>query len=177
MFLLYLCNMSNVIIYLNGVEPYLKQWFINEHGGNDPVNLVRGSAESNILKLFLKKRPDDVLPESPLPDALAIFAPSFKKQDPRTYNYLPHSAKVALHQCIKNRFDVQMWHDLHRFGNVGKQNDELVYAWMEAHGIELSERNWNAIVKRYQRKRNIYLTSVRRSDKNCTTSEQKNDDV
>lgn len=78
-------------------DPYLKQWFINEHGGNDPVNLVRGSAESNILKLFLKKRPDDVRPELPAPDALAIFAPSFKKQDPRVFNYLPHSAKIALH--------------------------------------------------------------------------------
>ena len=169
--------MSNVCIYLNNVEPYLKQWFIHEHGGDYPVTLVRGSAESNILRLFLKKRPDDVLPETETPGSLAIYAPSFKKQDPRTYNYLPHSAKIALHQCIKNRFDVQMWYDLHRFGNVGKQNDELVYAWMDAHGIEPLERNWNAIVKRYQRKRNIYLTAQRRNDKNCTTSEQKNDEV
>ena len=169
--------MSNICIYLNNVEPYLKQWFIHEHGGEYPVSLVRGSAESNILKLFLTKRPADVLPELDNPDALAIYAPSFKKQDPRVYNYLPHSAKIALHQCIKNRFDVQMWHDLHQFGNVGKQNDELVYAWMDAHGIEQTERNWNAIVKRYQRKRNVYLTSQRRNDKNCTTSEQKSDDV
>lgn len=143
-------------IYINNVEPYLKQWFIHEQGGEYPVNLSRGSVESNMLFLFLANKKAE---ESPVIDerTLAINIPSYKKKDPRTYNHLPPMAKVALHKCIKNRFDVQMWNDLHQFSNLGMQIDDLIYAWMEKHGIELTETNWNAIAKRYQRKRKAYL--------------------
>ena len=144
-------------IYINNVEPYLKQWFVHEQGGDYPVNLMRGSVESDMLRLFLENKNAD---SSPVIDdrTLAINIPSYKKKDPRTYNFLPPMAKVALHKCIKNRFDVQMWQDLHHFSNLGIQIDDLIYAWMEKHGIELTETNWNAIAKRYQRKRKAYLS-------------------
>ena len=144
-------------IYINNVEPYLKQWFVHEQGGDYPVNLIRGSVESDMLRLFLENKSAD---SAPVIDdrTLAINIPSYKKKDPRTYNYLPPMAKVALHKCIKNRFDVQMWQDLHHFSNLGIQIDDLIYAWMEKHGIELTETNWNAIAKRYQRKRKAYLS-------------------
>lgn len=144
-------------IYINNVEPYLKQWFVHEQGGDYPVNLMRGSVESDMLRLFLENKNAD---SPPVIDdrTLAINIPSYKKKDPRTYNFLPPMAKVALHKCIKNRFDVQMWQDLHHFSNLGIQIDDLIYAWMEKHGIELTETNWNAIAKRYQRKRKAYLS-------------------
>lgn len=163
-----------MIIYINNVEPYLKQWFIHEQGGEYPVSLVRGSVESCMLQLFLenkKAETADIVDEK----TLAIRIPSFKRKDPRTYNYLPPMAKVALHKCIKNRFDVQMWQDLHQFSNLGIQIDDLIYAWMEKHGIELTETNWNAIAKRYQRKRRAYIDyntkkSKRLQDKKITES-------
>ena len=62
---------------------------------------------------------------------------------------------------IRNRFDRELWNDLHNFGRIGKRQDELIYAWMEKHGIEMTETNWNAIAKRYQRQRNIYMTRDR----------------
>jgi len=37
-----------------------------------------------------------------------------------------------------------------------KRTDELIYAFMEKNGIDMTETNWNAIAKRYQRKRNSY---------------------
>ncbi len=148
--------MSNICVYLQNIEPYLKQWFIHEHGGEYPVSLVRGSVESCMLKQFIEKRNEE---EATNIDerTLAIYIPTFKDKDPRTYFYLPNRAKVALHKCIKNRFDIQMWQDLHQFSNLGLQIDDIIYAWMEQHGIELSEMNWNAIAKRYQRKRRAYL--------------------
>lgn len=168
--------MSSTVIYLNNVEPYLKQWFIHEQGGDYPVNLGRGSVESDMLFQFLINKKTE---EPPIIDerTLAINIPSFKKRDPRTYNHLPPMAKVALHKCIKNRFDVQMWNDLHQFSNLGMQIDDLIYAWMEKHGIELSETNWNAIAKRYQRKRKTYLNNIvqknarLRSKKVCESSQ------
>lgn len=149
--------MSNICVYLQNIEPYLKQWFIHEHGGEYPVSLVRGSVESCMLKQFIEKRNEE---EATNIDerTLAIYIPTFKDKDPRTYFYLPNRAKVALHKCIKNRFDIQMWQDLHQFSNLGLQIDDIIYAWMEKHGIEPTETNWNAIAKRYQRKRKAYLS-------------------
>ena len=43
-------DMSQYTIYLD-LEPYLAQWFIHEQGGEHPVTLTRGSAESDILEL------------------------------------------------------------------------------------------------------------------------------
>lgn len=149
--------MSNICVYLQNVEPYLKQWFIHEHGGEYPVSLVRGSVESNILMLFLENKKADHI-EAIDEKTLAIYIPSYKRCDPRNRNFLPERAKVALHKCIKNRFDVQMWQDLHQFNNLGLQIDDIIYAWMEKHGIEPTETNWNAIAKRYQRKRKAYLS-------------------
>ena len=148
--------MSNICVYLQNIEPYLKQWFIHEHGGEYPVSLVRGSVESCMLKQFIEKRNEE---EATNIDerTLAIYIPTFKDKDPRTYFYLPNRAKVALHKCIKNRFDIQMWQDLHQFSNLSLQIDDIIYAWMEKHGIELTETNWNAIAKRYQRKRRAYI--------------------
>lgn len=37
------------------LEPYLAQWFIHENGQEHPVSLRRGSAESDILELFLQQ--------------------------------------------------------------------------------------------------------------------------
>ena len=156
--------MSNICVYLQNIEPYLKQWFIHEHGGEYPVSLVRGSVESCMLKQFIEKRNEE---EATNIDerTLAIYIPTFKDKDPRTYFYLPNRVKVALHKCIKNRFDIQMWQDLHQFSNLGLQIDDIIYAWMEQHGIEPTETNWNAIAKRYQRKRRAYFNAMLQKNK------------
>ena len=156
--------MSNICVYLQNIEPYLKQWFINEHGGEYPVSLVRGSVESNMLMLFLENRKAQGV-ETINERTLAIYIPSYKKKDPRNFNFLPEKAKIALHKCIKNRFDVQMWQDLHQFDNLGLQIEEIIYAWMEQHGIEPTEMNWNAIAKRYQRKRRAYFNAILQKNK------------
>ena len=148
--------MSQFTIHLD-LEPYLAQWFIHEQGGEHPVTLTRGSDESDILELFLKPQPS-AIPARPAPTDTQIFIPTFKHKDVRTYNYLPPRATLALKKTIRTRFVIQLWNDLYKFENIGKRNDELIYAWMEAHGIELNETNWCAISKIYYRKRKSYLT-------------------
>ncbi len=144
------------------LEPYIKQWLIYECGGTIPVLFPRNSTERGILELFLEELPENTLPDLPKDENdLAILIPCFKHKKPEKYNYLPHTAKIALIKCIKNRFDVQLWLDLHRFGYIGKQQQDLIYAWMQKKGIEPDERNWNSIAKRYQRKRTYYLSNLR----------------
>ncbi|MDE6461257.1 MAG: hypothetical protein K2L32_00590 [Muribaculaceae bacterium] len=148
--------MSQICLYIP-LEDYLAQWFIHEHGGEVPVHLTRGSVESKILEVYLTHRPEDQLPEIGGEGKLAIAIPSFRNRPPEVFNYLPQRALSSLLTIIRNRFDIQLWTDLHHFGKISKRQDELIYAWMEKHGIEMTETNWNAIAKRYQRQRTIYI--------------------
>ena len=53
--------MSQICIYVK-MPSYLRQWLIHRHGGCEPIQLVRGSAESDFLKKSTTKLPDGALP-------------------------------------------------------------------------------------------------------------------
>lgn len=150
-----------MLLYLE-LDDYLAQWFIHDQGGNNPVRLIRGSAESGLLELFLRTPPPDYVPDFAGAGKIAIEIPNFRTKDTRDNYYLPPKARETLIACIRNRFDVQMWQSLHRFFNIFQRQDNLIYAFMEKHGIAMNEKNWNAIAKRYQRKRDIYKRIERR---------------
>ena len=153
--------MSQICIYIE-LDPYLRQWFVHDFGGNEPVELRRDSVESKILETYLAKQPPDCIPQTRGSEGqVAIYIPTFRYRPAEYYNYLPKQAMSALVNSIRNRFDVDLWNDLHTFGRIGRRQDELIYAWMEMHGIELTEANWNAIAKRYQRQRKRYLHTLR----------------
>lgn len=156
--------MTGICFYLT-LEDYLAQWFINEHGGRNPVQLIRGSAESDIVEAFVQVPPKDYVPSSAGLHQVPVLFPHFRGKDPAYYNYLPQSAIDALIKCIRVRFDVQMWEELHKFGYLGKRKADLIYAWMDKHGIEPTETNWCTITKRYLRKRKVYQNNVRRANK------------
>lgn len=149
------------------LEPYLAQWFINDCGGEYPIRLKRGSAESDILEALLQTPPKDgsYTPQlSPMEGQVEIVLPNFKRKDTRFYYYLSPRAAVVLHACIKNRFNVQLWKDLYTIGNTIRRKDVAISEWMEAHGIENDDRNWNTIAKILQRKRAIYCIGKRLTD-------------
>lgn len=150
--------MTDIYFYIELPE-YLAQWFIHEHGGS-PVKLIKGSAEHDIVDLFLQIRPKDLAPEVLGGNKIPVIVPHFRNRDPLYYNYLPPRAVQALIECIRTRFDVQLWHDLSKFGYVGQRKDNIIFAWMEAHGI--SDCHWEVVAKRYQRKRNAYLDNQRK---------------
>lgn len=162
--------MSQICLYIP-LEDYLASWFIHEQGGVEPVQLTRGSVESKILETYLAHRPDGVLPEVKGEGRVAIAIPTFRFRPPEVFNFLPKRAMAALLNCIRNRFDICLWQELHSFGKITKRQDELIYAWMEKHGIPLTETNWNAIAKRYQRQRDVYLKRQRsKSSYSCKKS-------
>lgn len=158
--------MNKYILYFR-FEPYLAQWFIHEMGGSSPVELPRGSVEADILRLFLAKRPDDVPVDTGKDANLAIIIPAFKEKEAETYNYLDTSAVHCLHKCIRSRFDVQLWQDLHKVHPRSNMLKDLIEAWMVSHGIEFNDTNWCAVTKRYQRKRDIYRRKEKKTQKKC----------
>lgn len=141
------------------LEPYLAQYLKHEGGGVYPIRIKRGSAEADILECFLKPQPKDPgyeVQSEPLEGQVAITLPDFKYKDVETYNYLSPRGAICLHACIRNRFNVALWKDLHTVGNVVRRTDITISEWMKEHGIENDERNWNTIAKILQRKRAVY---------------------
>lgn len=152
--------MSEIVIHLQ-LEPYLAQWLINAHDSL-PVEFPRNSAENDILEIYLIRTPPFPAPNEPGENTVPIAVPFFKSKDVRGKKYLPLAARNTLKRCIRNRFIIQLWSDLFRFGYIGKQKQDLIWAWMDAHGIEATETNWNTIAKIYDRKRRAYNMRIYR---------------
>lgn len=148
-----------MLLYID-LEDYLGEWFIHEMGGEYPVKLKKGSMEWTMLELYLTTPPEGFFPVDG--GQLAIQLPNFRSKDTRYNFYLPPRAAEALKALIKGRFDLAMWNHIHKFSALYQRQDNLIYAFMEKHGIECNDKNWNAIAKRYQRKRDLYLRTVRR---------------
>lgn len=163
--------MQNFFIYIS-LPKYLRQWFIYSHlpaaqgsaGEVDAaaVRLIKGSAEMRVLEFCLTARSREIPPRPKAPGEVAVVIPSFKGKPADTFNHLTASGRKALTDCIADRFDLQLWQDLHHFGSIGQKQKNLIYAWMEAHGIDDSPENWDAISKRYQRLRKRYLDGLRK---------------
>ena len=70
-----------------------------------------------------------------------------------------------------------LWKDLYKFGYIGKKKQDLIWAWMETHGIEATDTNFNTIAKIYLRKRNVYRDAKRREEKRLEKEESDNQDL
>ena len=164
--------MSDIVIYVK-LDPYLAQWLRHEHGGN-PVKFPKNSTEYDIIELGLIPKPYLAATVGPGDNRVAIALPFFKNKDVRYHNFLPRKAQNALAQCIRTRFVVALWKDLYKFGYIGKRKQDLIWAWMEAHGIEATDTNWNTIAKIYLRKRNVYREQKRKEEKRRLEELQQN---
>lgn len=168
---------DRICLYLT-LPPYLAQWYRHEcreiasldsdletRDTGDPlapVTVPKGSQESRILQLFLRKRPPDAAePENP---NIAIIIPYYQGKDPFYYNYLGRYGREKLTDTIRTRFHMQLWDELHTFKNALSRQDNAIFAFMESHGIECTETNWNAIAKIYQRLRNAYYKQKSRKN-------------
>lgn len=142
--------MSDFVIYVD-CEDYLKQWIIFTSGGEQPVRLKKGSPESLFLELMLQKRGERTDDLKASDSSLKITLPQFRHKNPETYNYLSQTAREALLRIFRRRFDFEIWSDLCTLKNFFSRKDRVTAAWMEAHGIELTEKNELAVTKRLQR--------------------------
>lgn len=163
---------ERVYIYLE-LEPYLRQWLINDNGGESPVVFRKYSIENRILKIYLIPLPPNAVPNLPSETSVAIVIPEYPGGDPKRVNYLPVAAMKELHDCIRERFLIELWTDLHQFGHIGKRRDKLIEAWMEAHGIVVNDTNFNTLAKIYQRQHKAYTARVRRAKKSSKKSRKK----
>ena len=145
------------------LEQYLAQWLIHQSGGQQPVKFRKGSVENALLIVLLGKPPKNQNWTPQLkaePGQVEIVLPYNDLKNIRYNYYLSRKGEFLLHEIIRNRFKVQLWKDLHTVGNVIKRNDEIISKWMEEHGIENCDKNWNTIAKILQRTKKTYKKST-----------------
>lgn len=148
--------MPRICFYIP-MDSYLAQWFINDMGGEYPVSLKRGSIERKFVELYIDTLPEGATPSLPGEGMVAIEVPSIRGKYTDSYCYLDPKYYPTLIELIRDRFDVELWQDLHHFGRIGKRRDNLIRAWMAKHGIEDVGSHWDTIAKRYQRQRDMYI--------------------
>lgn len=143
--------MNDFFIYLK-VPEYLKE-YLEKHFG-DPIKLPKDSPESILMKRFLQKKS-----EAPEPDLgegcnVRVIIPWSKEKDPRIYQYLSPKAKKSLITSFDQIFITNLWSDLMPLINPRCTLTDLIYAWMEQHGI--SEEHWDTVKQRFYRLRRKY---------------------
>ena len=140
------------------MDDYLAKWFINEQGGALPVSLGYGSVESKILETYLVKLPHGSMPDLGGDGKVPVYIPTFRNRPAETYNYLPKAAVKVFCDTVRHRLDIDLWNAVMPFAKIGlKRVDDLIFAFMESRGIAMTETNWNALAKRFQRQRKLYL--------------------
>ena len=145
--------MSKFTVSLKGPD-YLIQWLRHEYWNPETsrIEFPRGSAPRVVLQTFLRKAPKDY---QPVPDAkaLPIEVPTIKGVNPASLNYLPECGRAALVSTCKKLFQNLVWSELHERFTQDVQITDIIYAFMERHGIENDPRNWEAIRQIYARLR------------------------
>lgn len=151
--------MSKYTIFLN-VPEYLDQWCRSEFWNPiaDRVEFPRGSAPRAVMQALLcrprhtQQTSDNS--HSTTPGALLpIEVPTFKGINPQSHSHLSEKGKKALVSCLKKYFASVMWQELHPLLSHDIQITEVVYAFLDRHGIEPTPRNWETVRQMYYRMR------------------------
>lgn len=141
-------------------EPYLRQWYIDHTGSEEPVKIPRKSPEASLLLFGLKPKSQSY-PIKTSSSALTIQIPTFKGLNPDSYIFLPEKSRKAFISILRAKFDLQLFRDIIKPGLFAANQDEITTAWMEAHGIEINDTNFQTIIKKLKRMKKKTDTSAR----------------
>ena len=146
--------MSQLSIYISLPE-YLDQWLRHEYWNPETnrVEFPRGSAPRAILQSCLTKTPPGAMSHFRGAGEIPIEVPTFKGLNPRVYCYLPDRGRKALVSCLKKFFSATVWRELHPLLSHDIQITDVVYAFLDRHGIEPTPRNWETVRQMYYRMR------------------------
>ena len=151
--------MSSYNIHLS-LPAYLEQWLRHDYwnASSERVEFERGSNCHCIMAAFLKQRPISYK-ESHYDGQLPVEVPTIKGLRPETHNYLSQEGRSALISAIKRNFKVLLDKELAVFFTQDVSITDIVYAFMEMHGIENTPQNWETIRQMYKRMRDKSVKS------------------
>lgn len=145
--------MSQYSVYINPPD-YLEQWLRHEYWDSETERVVfpRGSAPRTVLGAMLRKAPSHYR-QSVAPCGLPVAVPTFKGVNPASFNYLSPSGHSALIAACKTLFKAMLFTELHMLFDHDVQITDIIYEFMDRHGIDSTERNWETIRQMYSRMR------------------------
>jgi len=144
--------MSDYVIYINA-PGYLAEWIKHTFGA--PAVLLKDSPESRILNECLVKTPTNAMPDTEAENNVAIVVPYFKGKDPRVYNYLHRTGKIAVVESFRTLFIKNLTEEIRPHDNGLVKLSTLIYMYMEKHGI--TEDGYFAVSQIYYRSRKKYF--------------------
>jgi len=152
-FIFFALAMSQFSLYLKAPD-YLAQWLRHDYWDEASARVVfpRGSAPRAILQSLLRKPPKGYV-ELAAANLLPVEVPSFKGINPASFNYLSEDGRAALVSACKKLFRATLFNELHPLFDHDVQITDIVYDFMDRHGIERTETNWETIRQMYSRQR------------------------
>ena len=137
------------------VPDYLAQWLRHEFWNPDTarVEFPRGSAPRAILQSCLTKTPHGSLECGRVPNGIPIEVPTFKGINPNVYRFLPDRGRKALVSCLKRFFASVVWNELQPLMQHDVQISDVIYAFLDRHGIDDTPQNWETVRQMYYRMR------------------------
>jgi len=138
--------MSDFYVYLTAPE-YMVQWLTHTFG--DPVVLIKDSPESRLMNELLVKLPANAQPDTGKDSNIRIEIPYYKGKNPEYYNHLYPSGKDALIESFCTLFDKNLWNEVSALNNGHVRRKNLIYAFMEKHGIDI--QHWDTVAQRFHR--------------------------
>ena len=150
--------MSCYSIYIK-LPPYLDQWLRHDYWNplTSRVEFQRGSNTHAILSRFLRKEPKGY-ERGDVTGLLPVEVPTFKGLNPDQHNYLPPVGQKALVSTIRRNFKALLNHELRVFYSQDVVITDIIYAFMEKHGIDNDPKNWEAIRQTFKRLRDASIT-------------------
>lgn len=133
--------------YISG---WLRHDFWNETEGR--VVFPRGSAPRAVLQSLLRKAPEGYA-EPQGEQYVPVEVPTVKGVNPASRNYLSRDGRAALISACKSLFRAQLFEELHPLFGHDVQITDIIYDFMDRHGIERTETNWETIRQMYARMR------------------------
>lgn len=145
--------MSHYNVYINP-PGYLAQWLRHEYWDEETGRVVfpRGSAPRVVMQSLLRKPPKGWKEVGTI-DSLKVEVPSMKGINASSFNYLSDAGKVALISACKKLFQAMLFNELHELFFQDVKITDIIYAFMERHGIENDPKHWETIRQMYARMR------------------------
>lgn len=145
--------MSQFSVYIKAPD-YIAQWLRHDYWDDETgrVSFPRGSAPRAVLQSLLRPQPKGWL-QGDTSGMLRVEVPSFKGINPATFNYLSVDGQLALVAACKSLFKSVLFLELSPLFSHDVQITDVIYDFMDRHGIERDERNWETIRQMYFRMR------------------------
>lgn len=153
--------MSEYLIYIK-VSTYVAEWAVHSLG--NPVDFPKDSVENRLIKKFLEKTPEGILPDRRDNNNLAVRIPYSKVKDPRIYNYFNEASKGLLIDSLETMLLQNLWSELGSLENLNCSAKKMIISWCRMHGI--SETHEDTIAQKFYRLRKRYARKGIFLDKN-----------